>query len=83
VDEKIFKPGLVTTKRKEGDEHTLHGLPDVYQFRVNIIVVSSNHHHSKTYNLPPNTPSLGEIWLIFLNFKLKATDTTSPPPRFH
>jgi hypothetical protein len=79
----IFKPGLVTTKRKEGDEHTLRGLAGVYQCRIDIIVVSSNHHHAKTYNPPPNTPSLGEIWLIFLNFKLKATDTTSPPPRFH
>jgi hypothetical protein len=36
----IFKPGLVTTKRREGDEHTLRGLAGVYQFRINIIVVS-------------------------------------------
>jgi hypothetical protein len=78
----IFKPGLVTNRRRQGDEHTVRGLAGVYQCRMNIIVVSSNHHHSKEIP-PPNTPSLGEIWLIFLNFKLKATDTTSPPPRFH
>ena len=48
----IFKPGLLTTKRREGDQHTLRGLPGVYQFRVNTIVVSSNHHHTKTIPLP-------------------------------
>jgi hypothetical protein len=62
----IFNPGrLVTTKRREGDEHTLRGLAGVYQCRLNIIVVSSNHHHTKKIP-PPNTPSLGKIWLIFL-----------------
>jgi hypothetical protein len=44
----IFKPGLVTNKRREGDDHTLRGLAGVYQCRINIIVVSSNHHHTKT-----------------------------------
>jgi hypothetical protein len=54
----IFKPGLVTTERREGNEHTLRGLAGVYQCRMNIIVVSSNNHHAKTYNPPRNTPSL-------------------------
>ena len=44
----IFNPGLGTKKRREGDEHTLYGLAGVYQFRINLIVVSSNHHHTKT-----------------------------------
>jgi hypothetical protein len=45
-----FKPGQVTTKRREGDEHTLRGLAGVYQFRINLTAVSSNYHHTKTYN---------------------------------
>jgi hypothetical protein len=47
----IFKPGLVTTKKREGDEHTLRGLAGVYQCRINIIVVSSNPQHTKTIPL--------------------------------
>ena len=46
----IFKPGQVTTKRREGDERILRGLAGVYQCRIHIIVVSSNHHHTRTYN---------------------------------
>ena len=50
-EDSIFKPGLVTTKRREGDEHTLPGLAGVYQYRINIIVVSSNHQRTKTIPL--------------------------------
>ena len=50
-----FKPGLVTTKGREGDARTLRGLAGVYQFRINIIVVSSNHHHTKKSPSPAGT----------------------------
>ena len=42
----------MTTKRREGDEHTLRGLAGVYQCRINILEVSSNHHHTKKIPLP-------------------------------
>jgi hypothetical protein len=58
----IFKPGLVTNKRRESDEHTLRGLGGVYQCRINIIVVSSNHHHhTKTIALPRRNNSFADI----------------------
>ena len=66
----IFNPGLVTTKRREGDEHTLRGLAGVYQCRINIIVVSSNHHHTKTIPLPcRNNPLLSFSLISFPMFQ--------------
>jgi hypothetical protein len=50
----IFKPELVNNKRREGDDHTLRGLAGVYECRINILV-SSNHHHTKTIPLPAET----------------------------
>jgi hypothetical protein len=47
----IFKPGLVTNKRSRVMNTTLRGLAGVYQCRINIIVVSSNHHHTQTIPL--------------------------------
>ena len=65
----IFKPGLLTTKRREGDEHTLRGLAGVYQCRINILVVSSNHHHTKTTPLPSRNNHLVTVSLISPMFK--------------
>jgi hypothetical protein len=42
----------VTTKRREDDEHSVRGLAGVYLFRMDMIVISSNHHHTKTTPLP-------------------------------
>ncbi len=61
----IFKPGLVTTKRRECmNEHTLRGLAGVYQCRINIILVSSNHHHTNTIPLPRRNKLLVTLSLI-------------------
>jgi hypothetical protein len=66
----IFKPGLVTNKRREGmNEHTLRGLAGVYQCRINIILVSSNHHHTKTFPLPSRNNNLLTFSLICPMFK--------------
>ena len=65
----IFNPGLVANKRREGDEHTLRGLAGVHQFRINIIVVSSNHHHAKTIPLPSRNNHLVTFSLISPMFK--------------
>ena len=50
-----FNPGLVANKRREGDEPTVRGLAGVCQCRINIIVVSSNHHHTKKSPSPAGT----------------------------
>jgi hypothetical protein len=71
----IFKPGLVTNKRREGGEHTRRGPAVVYQLRINIIVVPSNHHHTR------QSPSKHSCRQNLLSSTLKTTDTTSPPPR--
>ena len=65
----IFKPGLVTTKRREGDEHTVRSLAGAYQCRINIVVVSSNHHHTKTIPLPSRNNHLVILSLISPMFK--------------
>ena len=57
-----------TTERREG-EHTLRGLAGVYQCRINIIVVSSNNHHTKASPLPSRNNHLVTFSLISPMFK--------------
>jgi hypothetical protein len=50
-------------------EYTLRGLAPVYQFRINLILVASKHHDTKTCNGPRSPRCGGEMWLILLNFQ--------------
>jgi hypothetical protein len=88
VDEKMqwifhLQTGASDHQEKGGCWTHLTRSECVYPFRINIMVVSSNHQHTKTYNPPPNTSSLDESWLIFLSFWRLPTLPLHPPTRFH
>ena len=63
------KDAMNIPSSNEGDEHTWRGLAGVYQCRINIIVVSSNHYHTKTIPLPSRNKNLVTFSMISPMFK--------------
>jgi hypothetical protein len=55
--------------RKQGTEHSLHGLTGVFSTRINVIVVTTSGHHIQKYNPPENIQHTQELWFIYMDLE--------------